>query len=215
MTLYEGNNRDNSPEENNNSINTLFFRVASIIEQARTNTVRAVNSNMVLCYWFIGREIVEELQEGKERAEYGRQVPEELSDNLNRQYGKGFSKANLRLFRQFYMTYPDRMPDNPEYDDYENNLTSFSKSSATTSLNNSDEDSETDKFKSYEFATRRVANSDSPLNKDKTEKNTSNVGFNPQLGWLHYRSLMRVRKTKARLLYEDPVDAVYKSLVLS
>lgn len=45
-------------------------RVVSILERARANVVRAVNSNMVIAYWLIGREIVQELQRGEERAEY-------------------------------------------------------------------------------------------------------------------------------------------------
>ncbi len=48
----------------------LFDRVVSILEQARGNVVRAVNSNMVLAYWLIGREIIEEIQGGDARAEY-------------------------------------------------------------------------------------------------------------------------------------------------
>lgn len=46
----------NAPEQSN----SLFERVTSILEEARSNVVRAVNSNMVLAYWLIGREIVEE-----------------------------------------------------------------------------------------------------------------------------------------------------------
>jgi hypothetical protein len=52
--------------------NKLFDRVVSILEQARSNVVRAVNSNMVAAYWLIGREIVEELQEGEKRTGYGK-----------------------------------------------------------------------------------------------------------------------------------------------
>ena len=52
----------------------LFDRVVTILEQARGNVVRAVNTNMVLAYWLIGREIVEEIQRGKGRAEYGEKV---------------------------------------------------------------------------------------------------------------------------------------------
>lgn len=69
----------------------LFGRVVSILEQAQGNVVRAVNTNMVLAYWLIGREIVQELQGGEERAEYGRQVLEALSERLTEWYGKGFS----------------------------------------------------------------------------------------------------------------------------
>jgi hypothetical protein len=50
----------------------LFARVTSILEQARGNAVRSVNANMVLAYWLIGREIVEEIQGGEERVEYGK-----------------------------------------------------------------------------------------------------------------------------------------------
>lgn len=85
--------------------NSLLDRVVLILEQARTNVVRAVNSNMVTAYWLIGREIVQELQGGDERAEYGKQVIENLSTKLNTRYGKGFSAANLWLFKQFYLTY--------------------------------------------------------------------------------------------------------------
>ena len=88
---------------------SLFHRIASILEQARGNVVRSINSNMVLAYWMIGREIVLELQGGEERAEYGKQVLENLSARLTKQYGTGFSVANLKNFRQFFLMYPDRL----------------------------------------------------------------------------------------------------------
>ena len=87
----------------------LFGRVVSILEQARGNVVRAVNTNMVLAYWLIGREIVEALQGGEERAEYGRQVLETLSRALAERYGKGFSVTNLKYFRLFYQAFADRL----------------------------------------------------------------------------------------------------------
>ena len=87
----------------------LFDRIVSILEQARANVVRSVNTNMVLAYWLIGREIVEEVQAGKERAEYGKQVLEDLSAKLNKRYGSGFSVPNLQNFRKFYLTYPTRL----------------------------------------------------------------------------------------------------------
>lgn len=87
----------------------IFDRVVSIMEQARENVVRAVNSNMVLAYWLIGREIVEEIQKGDKRADYGKQVLKQLSDKLTRKYGKGFSPANLANFKQFYLMFEDRI----------------------------------------------------------------------------------------------------------
>lgn len=86
----------------------IFDRVASILEQARSNVVRAVNSNMVWAYWLIGREIVEELQGGEDRAEYGAQLLGNLSKQLQERFGAGFSLPNLKRFRQFYQTFPDR-----------------------------------------------------------------------------------------------------------
>jgi hypothetical protein len=52
----------------------LLGRIVTILEQARGNVVKAVNTNMVLAYWLIGREIVEEIQGGGGRAEYGEKV---------------------------------------------------------------------------------------------------------------------------------------------
>ena len=69
----------------------LFGRVVSILDQARGNVVRAVNTNMVLAYWLIGHEIVEALQGGEERAAYGKKIIEDLSGRLTERYGKGFS----------------------------------------------------------------------------------------------------------------------------
>jgi predicted nuclease of restriction endonuclease-like (RecB) superfamily len=89
----------------------LLERVISILEHARSNVVKSVNSNMVIAYWLIGREIVREIQQGQDRAEYGKKVLAELSDKLTKMYGKGFSLTNLRYFRLFFQTYSDRTPE--------------------------------------------------------------------------------------------------------
>ena len=69
------------------TLDSLFNRVVSILEQARLNIVRTVNSQMVIAYWLIGREIVEDEQHGKARAEYGKRVIEDLSRRLAERYG--------------------------------------------------------------------------------------------------------------------------------
>jgi len=61
----------------------LFDRVVSILEDARTNVVHSVNSNMVLAYWLIGKTIIEDIQNGNNRSEYGKQALEKLSKKLN------------------------------------------------------------------------------------------------------------------------------------
>ena len=62
-------------------------------------------------YWYIGREIVQTLQRGDERAEYGRRLVAVLSDRLTGRFGRGFSTRNLWYFRQFYLAYADRRPE--------------------------------------------------------------------------------------------------------
>jgi len=80
----------------------LFNRVVSILERARKNVIRSVNSNMVIAYWLIGREIVLEIQKGERRAGYGKKIIETLSSKLTQKYGRGFSTTNIRYFRTFY-----------------------------------------------------------------------------------------------------------------
>lgn len=102
-----------SEQENNGDIRSgenLFDRVVSILEQAQGNVARSVNSNMVQAYWLIGREIVQEVQGGEERAKYGFRILENLSLLLTERYKGGFSVPNLRNFRQFYQSYPNRLP---------------------------------------------------------------------------------------------------------
>ena len=88
----------------------LFGRIATILDQARSHAARTVNHVMVFAYWHIGQEITQQIQEGSARAAYGQQVMTALSAKLRQRYGRGFSLANLRLFRQFYQCYADRRP---------------------------------------------------------------------------------------------------------
>lgn len=88
----------------------LFERVAAILDQAQTAVARTVNSEMVLAYWSIGREIVQAIQGGEGRAEYGQQVLEGLSIRMVERYGNGFSVTTLRYIRLFYQAFADRTP---------------------------------------------------------------------------------------------------------
>lgn len=83
----------------------LYLKIAELLQAARQNVVRAVNQTMVYTYFEIGRMIVEDEQQGKERAEYGKQVLNELSIRLTAEFGKGFSKRNLEQMRKFFLTY--------------------------------------------------------------------------------------------------------------
>jgi predicted nuclease of restriction endonuclease-like (RecB) superfamily len=83
----------------------LYDRVVPIIEGAKNRVLKAINQEIVQTYWQIGKEIVEEEQDGKDRAEYGKALIETLSQQLTEQYGKGYTKRNLRAMRQFYRSY--------------------------------------------------------------------------------------------------------------
>lgn len=85
----------------------LFSDVCGIIDRGRENAYAAVNNSIIETYWNIGRRIVEEEQQGKERAGYGEQIIEKLSEQLTMRYGKGFSTRYLRAFRKFYLTISD------------------------------------------------------------------------------------------------------------
>lgn len=94
---------------NNPSIpDGLYSAIASIIDQARGQVKQAVNQQMVQAYWHIGRLIVEQEQQGQERAEYGKQQLNQLSSRLQAEFGKGFDVTNLRNMRHFYLTFPKR-----------------------------------------------------------------------------------------------------------
>lgn len=152
----------------------LFDRVVSILEQARANVVRSVNNNMVIAYWLIGREIVQELQGGDERAEYGKQVIEQLSAKLTQKYGRGFSTTNLRYFRTFSTAYSDRIPEIRHIACGEFNA------------------SEKRHTQSGVLAAMALA----------VEQVGTKRGFSPKLGWSHYRTLMNIENQNERFFYE-------------
>lgn len=83
----------------------IFQQVAELLQNARQQVLRTVNSTMTITYFEIGRIIVEEEQNGKDRAEYGKQLLKGLSQQLTKEFGKGFSIRNLEQIRQFYITF--------------------------------------------------------------------------------------------------------------
>jgi len=84
----------------------VFARIREILESARRNVARSVNTTQVVTNWLIGREIVEEEQDGNMRARYGERLLPELAAKLKSEFGRGYSTRNLEYFRRFYMVYP-------------------------------------------------------------------------------------------------------------
>lgn len=87
-------------------IDTVFFeKISDLLQGAQKQVKTAVNLSMTYAYFEIGKMIVEEEQNGANRAAYGQRVLKELSAFLTRRFGKGFSADNLKLMRRFYMVY--------------------------------------------------------------------------------------------------------------
>ena len=91
------------------NVQSLPERVIALIEEARRKVASAANVALVYTYYEIGRMIVEDEQGGKERATYGDKTLAELSEKLTAKFGKGWSIANLKLMRQFFITYSNSL----------------------------------------------------------------------------------------------------------
>jgi len=87
----------------NKAIQGIYQQIREVLIQARGRALQAVNTEMVACYWQIGRLIVEEEQQGEIRAEYGKRLIRDLSKRLSEEFGKGFDRTNLQHMRAFYL----------------------------------------------------------------------------------------------------------------
>lgn len=84
----------------------LVSDIGGLLANARQHIASSVNTILVETYWQIGRYIVEYEQKGAERAEYGSNLLNRLSNDLTLKYGKGFGKSNLLYMRKLYITFP-------------------------------------------------------------------------------------------------------------
>ncbi|MBO4556928.1 MAG: DUF1016 family protein [Elusimicrobiales bacterium] len=85
---------------------TIYEEIKCTLLAYRKQAYKAVNSAVVNAYWNIGRIIVEYEQKGKIRAEYGKAVLSNLSEQLTAEFGKGYDERNLRNMRAFYTAFP-------------------------------------------------------------------------------------------------------------
>lgn len=83
----------------------IYEEIKNLLTSARENIVSNVNSTMTKTYFLIGKRIVEEEQNGNERAEYGEELIKNLSLRLSKEFRKGFSKTNLKQMKSFYLAY--------------------------------------------------------------------------------------------------------------
>jgi predicted nuclease of restriction endonuclease-like (RecB) superfamily len=84
----------------------LIHEIKSLIAKANEGAIRSVDHYRTVMYWHIGERIFNEEQQGKDRADYGNYLIKYLSEELQPEYGNGFSYRQLELMRQFYRTFP-------------------------------------------------------------------------------------------------------------
>lgn len=179
-------NTDKKPALRQQVTKDFFQSVKTILEQARQSAYRAVNFAMVTAYWEVGRLIVEEEQQGKDRAEYGKALISELSKQLTKDFGKGFDATNLRKMRQFFLTFPKK---------------------DAARLKTPTEKRDALRLKSEAEGKGNALRAELPLSKQShatidqfVYAETVNV-LRSELSWTHYRILMRVKKEEARTWY--------------
>ena len=97
MLVKKGSVKMNYYDEINN-----YVKKAEIGKSIRESNA---NRELVECYWNVGRLIVE-AQGGKEKAKYGNSLLKKWAEKLTKEYGKGYTYANLARFRQFYLCFP-------------------------------------------------------------------------------------------------------------
>lgn len=169
---------------------SLYRRVREILESARAAVARSVNTTQVAANWLIGREIVEEEQRGARRAPYGERLIRDLVARLQSEYGAGYSLANVKSFRRFYLEYP--------------HLAGGRKGYALRSLL-SDPPPLASPEKGYAPRSQSVT----PVSPDSSDNRRAPLGepwqpghLHPNLSWTHYRRLLRVDSREARSFYE-------------
>jgi len=154
---------------------TYITEIKQILKDARAKAYAAVNYSMVEAYWLIGKRIVEEIQQGGNRANYGEQVIKNISKALTAEFGKGFSERSVWQYRQFYQTFP-KLP-------ITRTMIAESKSTETV---------KSDK-------TRKTVKSND--NSANSVRRIQKVNFVSSLGWSHIQRIMRVTNPEARAWY--------------
>lgn len=156
----------------------FYDSITEVLRTARSNAYRAVNFVMVEAYWNVGRMIVEEEQQGKERAGYGEALVRGLSKRLNEDFGRGFGVSNVFAFRQFYLAFPIfRALRGISAGDRSDRGNQSAISDAARQESSEDSDSASGNQETIPYALRR------------------------ELTWTHYRLLIRVENPEVREWY--------------
>ena len=199
------------------SDNQLFGKIAELIDIARRKVATTVNLSMVHTYYEIGRMIVEDEQQGKERAEYGKAILKDLSKRLTEKFGKGFSVDNLERMKKFYNIYSNKISATPlRKIENPNQALNTISSTQLMKLENAEKSFlfsfDTDSPNLQKDENESNANSATPLRKSKNSVKNIDLDSqvsswklqmpNFQISWSHYLILMKIENPNERSFYE-------------
>lgn len=205
---------------------TVFDRVQTILDSAQSHAARTVNTTQVVANWLIGREIVEEQQQGAKRAGYGERIVPQLAAQLQKNGTKGYSELTLRLCRQFFVTYPN-LPGSRICYAVRNKLAEPPvERPIRYAVRNKLEDSESASRNLYAARKQSGLEQESEIGHALRSQSASATlvsqiieasqseewqpgQLNPGLSWTHYRALMRVSNLQARAFYE--IEAIQQN----
>ena len=155
--------------------------IATLLEESRRQAARSVNAILTATYWEIGRRIVEYVQQGESRADYGDEVLAKLSQDLTGKFGRGFAHDNLQRMRLFYLAWP------------------METIYATVSR----------KFESKKMIPVSADNLPAPISATASRKSEIDLALHLEaltqafpLSWSHYVRLLSVENLEARRFYE-------------
>lgn len=169
MELSTNNNENHIPTEETSFVEDI----KQIVNTAKTQAYRAVNMMQVASNWLLGWRIVEQMQHGKERADYGTYVIKLASEVLSSEFGDGYSIQTLKFYRQFYLTFKELPISSTVWSESESQIGSTAWSQSTALIGQTASDL------------------------------LIKIGqmLPAQLTWSHFKRLLRVDDEKARLWY--------------
>jgi len=156
----------------------IYKRVREILELAKTTVARSVNTTQVAANWLIGREIVEEEQNGQRRAGYGDALLQNLAERITADFGEGYSVHNLKFMRRFYLNFPKILG---------NAAIGYAPRI---------------QFPADKIPINSNNHSVGVIGYAVRSQSWSPGQLHPSLSWTHYRTLLRVDKPEARAFYE-------------
>ncbi len=170
------------------SVNNLLSQAVQLVQAARQLVVRQTNSVMVFTYFHIGKLIIEDEQDGKQKAEYGKSTIKALSKKLTKEFGKGFSATNIEQMRSFYNAFADKKVPPPIPQTVSEELESLHDSALTSPYLGKQEITQT-------------SSEDSHYHISETVSQKSIAVIFP-LAWSHYILLSRIENQEERSFYE-------------